>query len=494
VPLILAVDDEHSGLYYRKLILEHAGYTVLSATGVDEALRLFRSNPVDMVVTDHLLGRQVGTAMAREMKRVKPSVPVLLLSGTGSVPEPLVDVDAFLSKNEGPEQLLALIQQLLGAKRDPSPSQSRPNGSAPLQTLLAAVVEDSDDAILSKMLDGTILTWNKAAERMYGYRPEEVIGKNVSMLLPPDRPSEVDEILERMQRGERLEHFETTRRTKSGRILNVSLTISPVRDSEGKIIAASSIARDITQTKMAEEAIRNSERLAVAGRMAATIAHEINNPLEAVTNILYLLAQKEPLSESGRKYVQAAEEELRRVGQITRTTLGLYRERDVAVAPVNISELLESILVLYNRRLLTLGVKVERSFESPGTVMGVAGELRQVFSNLIANAMDALTASGTKLIVHVRDSRDWRALGRHGVRVDIADDGVGMSPETRTNLFQPFFTTKGEKGTGVGLWVSRGIIAKHGGSMRLRSNTGLRHGTCFSVFLPGQSSKASSTQ
>jgi CheY-like chemotaxis protein len=195
VPLILAVDDEHSGLYYRKLILEHAGYTVLSATGVDEALRLFRSNPVDMVVTDHLLGRQVGTAMAREMKRVKPSVPVLLLSGTGSVPEPLVDVDAFLSKNEGPEQLLALIQQLLGAKRDPSPSQSRPNGSAPLQTLLAAVVEDSDDAILSKMLDGTILTWNKAAERMYGYRPEEVIGKNVSMLLPPDRPAEVDEIL-----------------------------------------------------------------------------------------------------------------------------------------------------------------------------------------------------------------------------------------------------------------------------------------------------------
>ena len=171
-----------------------------------------------------------------------------------------------------------MIKQLLGAKRDPSPSQSRPSGSAPLQTLLAAVVEDSDDAILSKMLDGTILTWNKAAERMYGYGPEEVIGKNVSMLLPPDRPAEVDEILERMQRGERVEHFETTRRTKSGRILNVSLTISPVRDSEGKIIAASSIARDITQTRMAEEAIRNSERLAVAGRMAATIAHEINNP------------------------------------------------------------------------------------------------------------------------------------------------------------------------------------------------------------------------
>lgn len=125
MPLILAVDDEHSGLY-RKLILQHAGYTVLSATGVAEALHLFHGNPVDLVLTDQLLGRQVGTEMAemaREMKRTKPCVPVLLLSGTGNVPEPLVDVDAFLSKNEGPEQLLGLIKQLLGSGREPANSQ-----------------------------------------------------------------------------------------------------------------------------------------------------------------------------------------------------------------------------------------------------------------------------------------------------------------------------------------------------------------------------------
>ena len=177
MPLILAVDDEHSGLYYRKLILEHAGYAVLSATGVDEALELFRKNPVDLVITDHLLGRQVGTEMARQMKRNKPSVPVLLLSGTASVPEPLVDVDAFLSKNEGPEQMLAAVERLLAPKNgDVQNSHSNHRNSAPLQALLAAVVEDSDDAILSKTLDGTILTWNKAAERMYGYRAEEVIG------------------------------------------------------------------------------------------------------------------------------------------------------------------------------------------------------------------------------------------------------------------------------------------------------------------------------
>jgi PAS domain S-box-containing protein len=280
VALILAVDDESSGLYFRKLILEHAGHTVLSTTGVEEALTLFRDNPIDLVVTDHLLGRQTGTDMAKDMKQAKPSVPIVLLSGTSSLPEPLLHADAFLSKTEGPEQLLELVQRLLHSRSSSINSQvSGRAETVPLQILLAAIVEDSDDAIYSKTLDGTILTWNNAAERMYAYRTDEIIGKNVSVLLPPDRPNEVKEMLQKLRQGEKIEHFETKRRTKSGRILEISLTISPVYDAEGKIIAASTIARDITQTRMAEEALRNSERLAVAGRMAATIAHEINNPL-----------------------------------------------------------------------------------------------------------------------------------------------------------------------------------------------------------------------
>ena len=483
--LILAVDDESSGLYFRKLILEHAGHTVLSSTGVEEALTLFRDNPVDIVVTDHLLGRQTGNDMAEEMKRTKPAVPIILLSGTSTVPEPLVHADAFLSKTEGPEQLLETVQQLLFTRQQDSPEILPPQArQATLQELLAAIVDDSEDAILSKGLDGTILTWNRAAERMYEYRAEEVIGKNVSILLPPDRSHEVSEILQRLRHGEKIERFETTRRTKGGRLVNVSLTISPVRDAGGQIIAASTIARDITHSKMAEEALRTSERLAVAGRMAATIAHEINNPLETVTNVLYLLSRNARMDEQARQHLKIADEELRRIAQITRSTLGLYRERDTTPGPVNLTEMIDNLLMFYQRQVQSLGVKVEKRFRSSGRVIGVSGELRQVVANLIANAIDALSGAGTTLKLHIYESADWRNLARRGIRMVVADDGPGMNAETQANLFHPFYTTKGQKGTGLGLWVSHGIISKHGGTIRLRSRTGARHGTCFSVFLP----------
>jgi PAS domain S-box-containing protein len=482
VSLILAVDDEKSGLYFRKLILEHAGHSVLSATNVEEAMQLFRSNAVDLVITDHLLGRKTGAEMAKEMKRLKPEIPIVLLSGTTSDPE-LDGADAFLSKTEGPEDLLTIVNDLLHSKSSTVLSERTKPEAIPLPTLLTAIVEDSDDAIFSKTTNGIILTWNKAAEAMYGYRPDEIIGQNVSILLPPNRPNEVKEILEKLQGGERLQHFETTRKTKDGRILNVSLTISPVCDASGNVIAASTIARDITQTKQAEEALRNSERFVIAGRMAATIAHEINNPLETVTNIVYLLGKNQTLDETARGYLKVADEELRRVGQITRATLGLYRDRDTSPTQISVVGLLETILMLYQRQLQAVGAKVETRFRSAGMLRGVSGELRQVFSNLIANAIDALEKTGTRICLRVHDAVDLRQQ-RAGLKVTVADDGAGMTPQTVSNLFQAFYTTKGSKGTGVGLWVSQGIVAKHGGWIRVRSRTGTRHGTCFVVFLP----------
>jgi PAS domain S-box-containing protein len=497
-PIILCVDDEALGLYFRKLILERDGYRVITAGNAQEALRLFSQELPSLVVTDHLLGRDMGTTMAAKMKAQSPGVPILVLSGTTDLPQGLEHADGFISKTDGPAQFLAKVRDMLAncrpklsaASQEPETDAAaeeflRP-GSANSNALLAAIVEGSADAILSKTLDGIITSWNKAAERMYGYTAEEATGQPVSMLLPPDRPHEVEEIMQRLRRGERLEHFETRRLTKDGRILIVSLTISPIRDSRGRIVGASTITRDITQLRLTEEALRNSEKLAVAGRMAGTVAHEINNPLEAVSNVLYLLENSESLDNTTRQFVWAAQEELKRISQITKLTLGFYRgER--RETDVRITELIDNVLTLYGRKIESLGIKLETRYEGNTTVRGDEGELRQVFSNLVVNAVDAMNESGDSLVIHVYETRDWRNPGRRGVRASIHDNGRGIAPQHRRHLFEPFYTTKGDKGTGIGLWVSHGIVQKHGGSLRFRSRMdGKRSGTSFTVFLPSK--------
>jgi PAS domain S-box-containing protein len=487
---ILCIDDEAPGLYFRTLILEQQGYRVLSAGSASEGFQVFRDNEVDLVVTDHLLGRGTGTKMAAEMRRLKPQVPIIILSGTTEVPGGLENADLFLSKTEGPEKLLSEIKALLG-KRQTAKSVTEEPGAAPYadsgpsQALLAAIVESSDDAIFSKTLDGIITSWNPAAARLYGYTRQEIVGKSVSILFPPDRPNELRDILDRLRRGQKIEHYETNRVTKTGQKLTVSLTISPIHGADGRIIAASTIARDVTKLKMAEEALRNSEKLAVAGRMAATVAHEINNPLEAVTNILYLLETSKSLDAKAREFVGAAQEELKRISQITKLTLGFYRNWERREAPVKIVDLIDNLLVLYSRKIESLGITVEKRYRSEGIVTGDPGELRQVFSNLILNAMDALTHSGDRLRIIVGDATDWRDNSRRGIRTVICDNGSGIPVADRARIFEPFYTTKGESGTGVGLWVSQGIIEKHGGSITFKSRVAPQHsGTVFSVFLP----------
>ena len=496
VPLttILCVDDEIKGLRFRRLILEHHGYKVLSATDAEQALSQFRSNQVDLVITDHLIGRATGTRVALEMKRQRPDVPILILSGASEVSDADEQSDAYMSKTEGPTALLYQVERLLKLKEERTAQmkslqwedrEGNPVDNGPtLRKLLAAIVENSQDAIISKTLFGTITSWNRSAQRIYGYKAEEVIGRPISLLLPPDRPNEVNQLLARLRKGEHIDSFETRRVTKDGRILDVSLTISPIRDESGKIIGASTIARDITQAKAAENALRSAEKLAVAGRMAATVAHEINNPLEALTNILFLLEQNSSLNEEARSFVHAGQEELRRVMQITRLTLGFHRER-AGTTSVKVTELIDNVLTLYARKITNLGLKVERRYETDAPIEGISGELRQVFSNLIVNAVDALGEAGDSLVIRVHEGVDWRDLSTPGIRISIVDNGPGIPENIRRQLFHAFFTTKGEKGTGIGLWVSREIVRRHGGEIRLHSSdSGARQGTTFSIFLP----------
>jgi signal transduction histidine kinase len=247
------------------------------------------------------------------------------------------------------------------------------------------------------------------------------------------------------------------------------------------------INRDITTQLKAEDALRNAERLAAMGRMAGIIAHEINNPLEAITNMFYLLRDHPSLDEEARYFAKLGEEELLRIGHITRQTLGFYRESEVPVE-VSLAALLDGILELQMRRMEFNDITLEKRYTSTGTIYGFPVELKQVFLNLIGNAAQAMPDGG-KLRLHVFES--LHRSNRHGgVFVSICDTGKGIAPEHARHLFEPFFTTKSVKGTGLGLWISKGIIQKYGGTISFRSMSRAgRNITCFQVFLPDAGSQ-----
>lgn len=235
----------------------------------------------------------------------------------------------------------------------------------------------------------------------------------------------------------------------------------------------------ILQEHIAEEALRRSEKLAVAGRLAATIAHEINNPLEAVINLVYL-ARTSPSQKAAREYLERAESELGRVSAIASETLKFYRQPNRA-AETQVSEVLRSLLTLYRDKITGSKLELRTDFEDVPPIVAFGGELRQVFSNLLTNAIDA--AAGGRIEIRLRHARD--RSGRKGVKVLIADTGTGIPELVKSSIFEPFVSTKATRGTGLGLWVSSEIVRKHGGSIRVRSSTKPDlHGTVFCVFLP----------
>jgi PAS domain S-box-containing protein len=356
---------------------------------------------------------------------------------------------------------------------------------------MAAIVEFSCDAIYSSDLDGTITSWNRAAENLYGYTAEEAVGLKVAQLAPPERRDEVERNLEILNRGELVPSYPTERMRKDATRCPVLLSVSPLRNARGQIVGASAMARDISVQRKSEEAIRRNEKLATAGRLAASMAHEINNPLEAVINLLYLARHD---SRNALEYLTQAEQEVGRVARLAQQTLGFVRDTS-SPASMDPAVIMDEILLLYSRKLESRHIRVTRRYRSYYPVDGYSGELRQLLANLLVNAVDAMEDGGT-LQVGVAAARN-RSDGREGVRITVADNGSGIPREDLRQIFEPFYTTKKDTGTGLGLWVSRGIVQKHGGSIRVRSrvqesaasstperNAGRATGTVFWIFLP----------
>ncbi len=353
---------------------------------------------------------------------------------------------------------------------------------------LAAIVTSSEDAIISFTVDGIVTSWNRGAEALHGYSPAEIIGRPISVLVPPDRLEEFGNDMARLNREERVGSYQTERFDKNGTRLTVLLSVSPLRNEQGKLVGASAIARDVGAQKRTEEALRRNERLATAGRLTAAIAHEIKNPLEALTNLVYLARR----DANGRdEYLRLAEQEIGRLDAIAQQALGFVRE-GASPEQLDTGKILEEVVQLYLRKLQAKHIALDKRCGEQLEILGYPGELRQLFSNLILNAMESMKTGG-RLRLRVARTHEWSGSGRPGVRVTIADTGNGIKPTDLPHIFEPFYTTKKDGGTGLGLWLAYGIVQKHAGWMRVMSRTTSGNsGTVFAVFLPESPAMANS--
>jgi PAS domain S-box-containing protein len=342
---------------------------------------------------------------------------------------------------------------------------------------LAAIVESSQDSIVSQTLDGVVLTWNAGAERLYGYAASEVVGRSIAMLMPPELPDELDRILEAVRREERTEHYETVRVRKDGRRIQVSLTISPIRDAEGRVVGASNIARDVTERTTLERAARRAETLAALGTLSAGVAHEINNPIGILSSRLELMEGRRGLTPELREDLEMLRRNVERVGRIIRSLLSAARQSPMERRPVDLNAVVEESLMLVGRQMSKDGIQIVSALDPTlAKVRGQPHALQQVLINLLVNARDAMPGGGT---IRIETSPDTDQ--EEGVRLIVSDTGPGIPADVLPRISEPFYTTKAA-GTGLGLPLSYTIVREHGGRIEVDSAPG--RGTTFIITLP----------
>jgi two-component system, cell cycle sensor histidine kinase and response regulator CckA len=357
--------------------------------------------------------------------------------------------------------------------------------------LLVSIVTSSEDAIISKDLHGVITSWNKGAERIFGYTAAEAIGQPITLIADPEHREEMAQILERITRGERVEHYETRRRTKGGQIVHVSLTVSPMHDASGRIVGASKIARDITKLRHLEEQLRHAQKMEALGTLAGGIAHDFNNILAAILGYTELAQCEIPVASPVGAWLQKVLTASHRAKALVQQILAFSRRTPVARTPVSLTAVLRETLP-FLRALLPSTIALEDSCTSEATpVLADATQLQQILMNLGTNARDAMGDTGGRLALSLEVvAVDAAFAATHPalhagpyVRLTVQDSGPGIPPAVLARIFEPFFTTKEVgHGTGLGLSVVHGIVEGHDGAILVESTLG--QGTTFTIYLP----------
>jgi PAS domain S-box-containing protein len=360
---------------------------------------------------------------------------------------------------------------------------------------LAAIVDSSEDAIVGKDLDGIVTSWNKGAEHMYGYAAREIIGKSISILTPRNRSDEIPSILEKIKRGEGLVHYETLRVAKDGRVLQVSVSISPIRDSSGRVIGASAITRDITTQKRSEDLLRQAQKMEAVGRLAGGVAHDFNNILGIITACTELFHGRQTKPEEISELFDNISTAARRGATLTRQLLSFSRKQATQPIIFDLSERVREVIKLV-RPLMGDDVEVLVQAKSPSALVETdPGQFDQIVMNLAVNARDAMPHGGKLIFETTSVQFDHEFVKQHPqvaagkyIQLSVTDTGIGMDDATVTRIFEPFFTTKEVgKGTGLGLATVYGIIRQAGGFIWVYSEP--NRGTTFKLCLPSAEHK-----
>ncbi len=484
--VLLVEDNADDALLLERHLLRN-GVTpkvvrVETSAELTEALASGRS--FDVVLADYNLPAFSGPAALQMLKASGHDIPFIMMSGAVSEETAVSSMRAGAHDYVTKQNLTRLVPAI---ERELKEAAARSQRRAAERALTASearfhrLVETMPLGLVISNAAGNITYANAAIERLLGHSVGDLCTGTIPLdsLLPdlhaPARPT--------TQALSPSEHICLTVDGQSIDVLVLTAVLNPEAESRDRQTAA--FIADLTLQKKSEEVLRRTEKLAVAGRLAASIAHEINNPLEAITNCLYLLGQTS-LEQDGRAYLELAQKELDRVAQITVQTLKFYRGSTKPVR-TDVNDLISSVLIVFDSRMRQHQVQVVRQQRPIPLIDAHEGEIRQVVVNLIGNAIDALPGGGC---IHIRTAPgcDW-TTHRPGVSITIADTGIGMDPAIRARIFEPFYSTKGITGTGLGLWVSHEIVDRHQGLLRVRSRRakpGHPGGTVFRLFIPAE--------
>lgn len=381
------------------------------------------------------------------------------------------------------------VAGLLGLFHDVTGEVNTSRNLRQLEDRLNAFANTSLECMGLMTADGTLIDCNRALLKFARVTREDVIGKHFAetpgFARTPGAREFIRQAIARVAGGETF-RSELSLVRLDGETVIFDFSLFPARDANGQVVFLVPEYRDITDEKRTQQALLSSEKLAAVGRLASSIAHEINNPLESVMNLIYLARNAGP--GEGRRYLDLADQEIRRVSVIANQTLRFHKQAAQPQA-ASAADLFSTVMGIYEGRLRNARVQVEKRFRAEQPVTCFAGDVRQVLNNLVGNALEAMPFGG-RLLIRSREGHDWQT-GRAGVMLTIADSGAGISPAVQSHIFEAFFTTKGTAGNGLGLWVSQEIVDRHQGRLRVRSTQRpARNGTTFTLFLPFEPARA----